>query len=113
MDPSLAAGAIANPDVDGTDPIVVGLTWLTTWMMMRYLPDGERSDTIRRAIPVLCVLFAVGWRAALDTFIVGADVDLATVLRGVAAGAAAVAGHSQIRELQKVVEARREAVDDG
>jgi len=99
MEPTAALAAI-SPTLDGTDPLVVGLAWALTWALGRWAP-GLR-DRYRGALPVVAVLLAVAARAALDGM-AGDPLTLDTLARAVAAGAVAVAGHSQLRELQKAL----------
>ena len=91
---------IASPTVDITDPGVIALTWFLTWAIGKYAP--WLSDKGRPIIPIVAVLIAVGVRAGLDASM-GQPIDLESVTRGVAAGAAAVMGHSQVRGLQKAL----------
>lgn len=89
-----------SAEVDATDPAVVIVTWGLTWLVGKYAPWF--SDRGRTIIPIVAVLLAVGVRAGIDASS-GEPLAVSTVTRGIAAGAAAVMGHSQVREFQKVM----------
>ena len=96
MDPTATTASIA--EVSELDPLVAGLTWGLTWLAAKYaIPDKFRS-----AIPVVALLTATGLVAALQTT-QGDALTLQTVVRGLGAGAAAIAGHSGFREVQKAL----------
>jgi hypothetical protein len=99
MEPATAA-AIAHPEVDGTDPLVVVIAWALTYAAGRWAPWLQSQ---RRLLPTLSVLLAVAARAALDAT-TGEPLTMDTLARGLAAGATAVLAHSQVRELQKAAE---------
>lgn len=87
--------------VDSSDPTVAFLTWVLTWVAGR-LVSGPKLQKLRHALPIAAVLIAIGLRAAIETS-EGVELSLSTVLRGIAAGGAAVLGHSQLRELHKAL----------
>lgn len=82
-------------DVDMSDPLVAVLGWALAGVLNRQL--GKRARNYRHLIPTLAVLIAVGLRAAYAATL-GQPIDAAMLLRALAAGAVAVAGHSQFRE---------------
>ena len=86
---------------DSTDPTVVLLTWVLTWLVGKIV-SGPKLKQIRHALPVVAVLLAIGLRAGIEAS-QGDELGLSTVFRGLAAGAAAVLGHSQLRELHKLL----------
>ena len=86
---------------DGSDPIVAFLAWGLMVLVRRYAPT--RWDWLRKATPALAVLLAVFLRAVLAA----AQSEPLTVqvgLRALAAGAFAVWGHSQLREVVKAAQ---------
>ena len=89
-----------TPTVDATDPAVALIAWGLTILLAKYAP--WLSDRGRPVIPVAAVLVAVGVRAGIDASM-GDPLTLATVVRGIGAGTAAVMGHSQLREAQKAM----------
>jgi len=89
-----------------TDPIVVVLAWLLVAVLRKYWPgepSPERKRVIDRLAPTLAILLAVFVQTAADALgVAGADgLSLESVSKAVGAGAMAVYGHSQFRELQK------------
>lgn len=93
-----AAAALSVP-VDVSDPLVAVLAWVLAAVLKKAL--GSRARRYRAAIPSAAILIAVLLRTA---FAVGQDqpLDVSVVLRSVAAGAVAVFGHSQFREIVKL-----------
>ena len=84
--------------VDELDPVVAVLTWALTAAAAKWaLPEK-----LRPAIPVLAILLATGLVAVLQA-VEGEALSLQTVVRGLGAGAAAIAGHSGAREVGKIV----------
>lgn len=100
MDTLLAA--ISSVPFDGSDPLVALLAWGLAWLVHRYAPKAW-SRWVRRLTPTVAVLLAVFLRAA---WAVSQDepFTVQVLLRAVAAGAVAVLGHSQIREVVKAVQ---------
>jgi len=86
---------------DGTDPLVAILAWGIMVLARRYAP--KRWGWLRKATPALAVLLAVFLRTALAAG-QGEPLTVQVVLRALAAGAVAVWGHSQLREVVKAVE---------
>lgn len=96
IDPALVSSSLGQ--IDELDPVVAALTWALTWAAARWaLPDR-----LRPAIPVLALAIAVGGVAAVSA-VQGDPVTWHTLLRGLGAGAAAIAGHSGVREAQKAL----------
>lgn len=85
--------------LDGSDPIVVALTWLLT-LGVGKLIDLTAHKNLRHALPGIAVLLAVAGRALLDV-VIGQELSADVVWRGLAAGAVAVFSHAQFRELLK------------
>lgn len=92
------AAAVTVP-VDASDPLVAVLAWVIAAGAKRAL--GSRARRYRHAIPSLAVVVAVLLRTAYASLL-GQPLDVAVVLRAVAAGAVAVFGHAQFRELVKL-----------
>lgn len=90
-----------NISVDGTDPVVVVLTWLLT-MILGKMIERFGLDEYRAALPAAAVVLATGIRIAIEAAM-GDPLSIATVLRALAAGAVAVASHSQFREVFKLL----------
>jgi len=88
---------IANPEVDVTDPIVVGITLLFTWLLGKFAPPFQ--DKLRPWLPIMALALAVASRATMDA-VQGEPVTLESFFRGLAAGAMAVTSH-QIRQISK------------
>lgn len=86
---------------DTTDPIVVILAWLITWGIGRALKNA--SPRVRAGMPLLALLAALGLRVAFDAA-QGHPLTVDTLLRALAAGGVAVAGHSQFREAVKLLD---------
>lgn len=85
-------------EVDATDPIVVVLTWVLTYLAGLL---GERvDDRLRHLLPLVALVIAVAARAVLET-LQGEAVTGETVLRALAAAGTAVLAHSQVREALK------------
>ena len=107
MIPAVASVPV-QVQVDATDPLVAVLAWAISAALSRYL--GRRARRYRHAVPTVAVLVAVALRAA---YAQGMDqpIDLALLLRAVAAGAAAVLGHSQFREIGKLTAKDRDTVE--
>jgi hypothetical protein len=84
--------------VDEMDPVVA----ILTWALMAAARKWALPDRLRPIIPVLAILLATGLVAGLQAF-EGEALSLQTVVRGLGAGAAAIAGHSGVRELSKVM----------
>lgn len=98
---ALTATSIAQ--VDELDPVVAILTWALTALASKYaLPDKFRS-----LIPVIAILVATGLVAGLQAA-QGEPLSFATVIRGLGVGAAAIAGHSGVRELLKALTSGKE-----
>ena len=94
----------AEVPVDPSDPAVVLAAWLIMAGIKRWAPDAIAAR-LRPWIPLCAVIVAVFVRAGIDAA-EGADLSTveawgAVLLRGGAAGAAAVWSHSQIREAAK------------
>jgi hypothetical protein len=84
--------------VEGLDPLVALLTWVMTFVASKYaLPDR-----LRPAIPFVAIVIATGLMAAIES-VQGEPLSAATLIRGLGAGAAAIAGHSGVREVLKVL----------
>lgn len=98
-----AALATITTPVDASDPLVVVVSWVLTLVAGKLLNTTERRK-FRKALPALAFLFAVAIRAGVDVA-QGHPLDLQTLLRALAAGGIAVAGHSQFREVAKMLEA--------
>lgn len=104
MDPTLVAGSIAQ--VDELDPVIAVVAWALTFAAGKWaLPEKYR-----RAIPAVAVLIATALVASMQA-LNGEPLTAATLVRGVGAGAAAVAGHSAIREAQKAMVGGKEEED--
>ena len=94
-----AALAGISADVDGTDPLVVALTWGLTQVAAKFLSTEDRAR-FRSALPSIAVIIAVGSRAAIDTAS-GETLTTESLLRALAAAGVAVLAHSQGREVSK------------
>jgi hypothetical protein len=90
-----------DPMIDGTDPLVVLLTWALTLVVGKLVKKGKFSK-LRHMLPAFAVLGAVAIRAIIEAS-QGAELTVDTALRALAAGGVAVMGHSQIREIQKAM----------
>jgi hypothetical protein len=105
-DPALSlllSGEAVPLEFDTTDPLAVVVAWLLTAAVRfaaKKRPDSELLESIRHALPLIAVLIAIFFRAAVATY-EGGEVNTSTVLRGIAAGSVAVFLHSQGRELKK------------
>ena len=88
---------IATPDVNVTDPIVVGLTMALTWVLGKFAPPFQ--DKLRHWLPLIALIFAVLLRAVLDAM--ESEVTLESLFRGLAAGGMAIASHQQVRQIVK------------
>lgn len=86
---------------DGTDPLIALLSWGLVATIRRYAPKTWVT-TLRRVAPVLAVLLAVFLRVTVDQ-LMGQPLTWDVALRALAAGAVAVLGHSQLRELAKAL----------
>jgi hypothetical protein len=84
--------------VDEMDPFVAVLTWLLTFVASKYAIPAR----LRPLIPVIAILIATGLVAGLQAS-QGEALTFATVIRGLGAGAAAIAGHSGMREAHKLL----------
>jgi hypothetical protein len=84
---------------DGTDPFVALLAWALTILARRYAPAKIKAR-VHQLTPAVAVLLAVFLRAGLS---VAYDEPMTAqvALRALAAGAVAVWGHSQLREVIK------------
>ena len=82
--------------VDELDPFVAVLTWGLTQAAAHFAVP----DRFRAIIPLLAVLIATALVAGLQAT-EGEPLTAATVVRGFGAGAAAIAGHSGLREATK------------
>lgn len=91
---------------DSTDPVVALLAWGLT-LLVGKLIDLTQRPKLRTALPIMAVLLAVAARSAIaamdGTLYLDGMFHWDILLRGLAAGAAAVLGHSQMRELLKLV----------
>lgn len=87
---------VAHAEVDATDPLVVMLAWLLTFLAGRVPWLNQR----RHLLPTVAVFAAVGVRAALDAAM-GEPLTGATIARGFAAGATAVLADVQRRQFDK------------
>lgn len=99
MDPSAA-----EAPVDPSDPVVMAAAWLIMAGIKKYAPPPVAAR-LRGWIPLGAVVVAVFVRAVIDAT-QGADLStpeawVAVIARGGAAGGAAVAAHSQVREIAK------------
>ena len=101
MDPTTAAIVPPTVPFDGTDPLVAVLAWGITALLRRYAP--KRWAWLRRSTPAVAVLLAVFLRTALAAG-QGEPLTVQVGLRALAAGAVAVWGHSQLREVVKAAE---------
>jgi len=81
------------------DPIVVMLAWVLTALIAHFFTLTDRPK-LRAALPSLALLFAVGARAGFAV-VQGEPITWTIVGSGFLAGATAVFGHSQFRELIK------------
>ncbi|MEE9365174.1 MAG: hypothetical protein V3W44_00670 [Dehalococcoidales bacterium] len=84
--------------VEGLDPLVALLTWLMTFVASKYALPAR----LRPAIPLVAIVIATGLMAAAESM-QGEALSGATLVRGLGAGAAAIAGHSGVREALKVL----------
>jgi len=93
--------------LDVTDPIVVLLTWALT-SVVGYFVNLVDKPKLRIALPMVAVLLATGSQAALAAFdgtlVIDDAFQWSVAMEGLAAGAMAVFGHSQMRELLKLVQ---------
>lgn len=89
----------ATPTIDETDPLVAALAWAITSVVSSFL-KGERHAKMRRALPTVALVMAVGVRAAIDAF-EGEPVSSETFVRALGAAGVAVLAHSQVREVSK------------
>lgn len=99
-----AAAPPVQVPVDASDPIAAIVGWLLASALRRYL--GDRASAYRSLIPIVSILIAVALRAGYGAAL-GESFTTATMLRAVAAGAVAVAGHSQFREAVKLSTERK------
>jgi len=99
-----------------TDPVVVLLSWALTALVGRIVNLTDKPK-LRSSLPLVAVLLAVGAQTAFaafnDTLMVDGALQWSVLLRGLAAGAMAVLGHSQMRELLKLVTPTNEAPTSG
>ena len=100
-----------HPEVDATDPLVVVLTWFLTEAASQWVKGKKRTEALRHILPALAVLIAIALRAAV-TVTQGQALSVDVFLRALAAAGVAVLSHSQLREGQKVVQARRSRSSD-
>lgn len=101
MDPTVATLHAIDPT---TEPAVAVATWLLLSVARSLLPNADAM--LRRVAPMIAVLLAVGLQAGLAAAS-GGEVTFGTVLRGIVAGALAVLGHSQFREIVKAVQEKK------
>jgi hypothetical protein len=94
------AAAMANPEVDATDPVVVAIAWALTFLVGKAVKDKERFDRIRHVLPLIALVSAVAARAVIETM-QGHELTPETAFRALAAGAVAVMSHAQVREFMK------------
>jgi len=86
--------------MDAADPLVAVIAWALTALLRRWTPDGW--GWLRKATPAIAMLVAVFVRTIWGILESGEVVTADLVLHGVTAGALAVWGHSQFREVLKV-----------
>lgn len=95
---------------DGTDPVVVVLTWFLT-MLLGKLITRFTLDQYRAALPFAAVVLATGIRVGIDA-VMGDPLTWATLARALAAGGVAVLSHSQLREVMKALPSPVDSADD-
>lgn len=99
MEPTTSVSAMPL-SVDGTDPVIAFLAWGIVALIRKYAPHSW-DRFLRKGTPFLAVLVAVFIRALISV-VLSEPFTLALFIRAFGAGAAAVLGHSQFRELLKV-----------
>jgi len=102
-EPGVEVLYVATPQktIDGTDPLVVVLTWALTFGVGKVF-KGANLNKARHLLPMVAVLGAVALQAVIQASEGGA---LSLQSLGTALGAAGVAvlGHSQFSELKKAM----------
>lgn len=91
-----------EPVIDNTDPAVAFLAWALTWIVGWIFSKFSALNKFRHALPTIAVLMATALWTGI-TVTEGGEFSFALVTRALGAGAVAVAGHSQFKELQKVL----------
>lgn len=92
---------MSDPLLSTTDPLTVAITWALTWGAGKLFDLAEKPK-LRRALPMVAVLVALLVRTVIAT-VEGNPVTLELLGRGLIDGAMAVLGHSQFREVLKVI----------
>ena len=98
-----AADALEGADIpalDGADFGIVAITWALVWVIKKVTKD--KFDKIRSFLPLVAVAVAIGTTAAMEAS-TGTEFSMATVMTGLVAAGVAVLGHSQGRELLKML----------
>lgn len=94
------------PNIDVTDPVTAAIAWLFTFII-GMIPGEKLNPVIRSVLPIVAVLMGLLVRTVFD-FVQGEPLTASLVFRGLAAGAVAVLGHSQFRELLKYLAPKKE-----
>ena len=90
---------LAGATPDAIDPLIAIAAAALVTAVRKYAPAWLVAQ-FNQSTPTIVVIVAVGLRALYDTLAVG-GVSIDTLGRGVAAGAAAIWGHTQVRSLLK------------
>lgn len=95
-----------------TDPLVALAAWLITWALGYLLRElNLRPKVTRKFLPLVAGVAAVALRAGIDVVTVD-GLTWSTLGQGIVAGCVAVAGHSQGRELLKLLLERASASEE-
>lgn len=89
---------IANPEVNVTDPIVVGFTLGCTWALGKF--STAFQDKLRPYLPLVALILGVLIRSVMDAM-EGEPLTVESLFRGLAAGAMAVMSHQQVHQIAK------------
>lgn len=88
--------------VEVQDAGVVVLTWLMTYGAGKLFAKLDMSH-MRKALPAVAVVFAVGLSAGFES-LSGNALNFSSVVTALGAAGVAVLGHSQVREIFKAME---------
>jgi hypothetical protein len=90
--------------IDTTDLGMVALTWALTWLVGKLINKVSPAthSKMRALLPSVTVLLGVLLTVSYEYITAAATIDGGVILQGALRGAAAVLGHSQIREVLKV-----------
>ena len=109
-DAHAVAGYEPGLQLDSSDPVVVAFTWALTWAAGKLFVKAG-LEKARKFLPGVAILAAIACRVVFDSM-AGIDFSTDALLHALAAAGVAVLGHSQFREIVKLIAKNKAEPDE-